>query len=105
MVPGLRAGHYLCLFGMHVLTPLVMDILQELLDESPDRNAGLSPALARLANCEKYLALKVNGTRHNIGVKYGILMAQLALAISGSERETVLAELVEILASRRQGNP
>ena len=29
VVPGLRAGHYLCLFGMHVLTPCVMDLLGE----------------------------------------------------------------------------
>ena len=27
VVPGLRAGHYLCLFGMHVLTPVIMEIL------------------------------------------------------------------------------
>ena len=27
IVPGLRAGHYLCFFGMHVLTPAVMEIL------------------------------------------------------------------------------
>jgi UTP--glucose-1-phosphate uridylyltransferase len=29
MVPGIRAGHYLCFFGMHVLTPAVMEILGE----------------------------------------------------------------------------
>ncbi len=27
VVTGLRAGHYLCFFGMHVLTPAVMDFL------------------------------------------------------------------------------
>ena len=27
VVPGLRAGNYLCFFGMHVLTPSVMEIL------------------------------------------------------------------------------
>src|SRR5689334_4515358 len=27
VVAGMRAGHYLCFFGMHVLTPLTMDIL------------------------------------------------------------------------------
>ncbi len=27
VIPGLRAGHYLCFFGMHVLTPAVMEIL------------------------------------------------------------------------------
>ncbi|KAJ3058848.1 hypothetical protein HK102_010290, partial [Quaeritorhiza haematococci] len=26
-VPGLRAGHYLCFFGMHVLTPTVFELL------------------------------------------------------------------------------
>ena len=29
IVPGLRAGHYLCFFGMHVLTPSVMAMLAE----------------------------------------------------------------------------
>ena len=29
-VPGLRAGHYLCFFGMHVLTPIVFELLDDL---------------------------------------------------------------------------
>src|SRR5256885_1931718 len=29
IVPGLRAGHYLCFFGMHVLTPTLMSILAD----------------------------------------------------------------------------
>ena len=29
IVPGLRAGHYLCFFGMHVLSPAVMNLLAE----------------------------------------------------------------------------
>jgi len=29
IVPGLRAGRYLCFFGMHVLTPMVMERLNE----------------------------------------------------------------------------
>ena len=29
MVPGLRMGYYLCFFGMHMLTPGVMDMLAE----------------------------------------------------------------------------
>ena len=27
MVPGIRAGYYLCFFGIHVLTPHVMEVL------------------------------------------------------------------------------
>ena len=29
IVPGLRAGYYLCSFGMHAFTPAVMDLLVE----------------------------------------------------------------------------
>src|SRR5260221_563785 len=29
IVPGLRAGHYLCFFGMHILTPTLMEILAD----------------------------------------------------------------------------
>lgn len=103
-VPGLRAGRYLCLFGMHVLTPLVMDILRDRVKNANGESIALTPALAELATRERYLATELDGTRYNIGVKYGILIAQLALALNGTERETVLAELVELLANRRQTN-
>jgi UTP--glucose-1-phosphate uridylyltransferase len=101
IVPGLRAGHYLCFFGMHVLTPAVMDLLEGLVN---DRNVTgpiqLSPALARLAGRERYLALEVQGQRYNIGLKYGLLFAQLALALDGHDREEILAQMVELLAAR-----
>ena len=35
LVPGIRAGYYLCFFGIHVLTPAVMDILGRKLADSP----------------------------------------------------------------------
>ena len=57
-------------------------------------------ALARLANKERYLAFEVPGRRYNIGVKYGLLNAQLALALSGVDRMEVLTQLVELLATR-----
>ncbi|HPA16372.1 MAG TPA: sugar phosphate nucleotidyltransferase [Verrucomicrobiae bacterium] len=99
-VPGLRAGHYLCLFGMHVLNPAIMDILRDAVARTAaDEKIGLSPALSELARRERYLALEVRGDRYNIGVKYGLLMAQLALALAGNDRDMVLAQLVEHLAS------
>jgi len=102
LVPGLRAGHYLCLFGMHVLTPLVLEILgRHVAAGAPP--VMLSPALAELAARERFLALEMNGTRYNIGVKYGMLVAQLALALAGSDREEILARLVELLAARYRG--
>jgi UTP--glucose-1-phosphate uridylyltransferase len=102
IVPGLRAGHYLCFFGIHVFTPTVFDLLAEQIVAAPPGSAvPLSPALARLAARERYLALEVQGRRYNIGVKYGLLVAQLALALDGVEREQVLAHLLELLAARK----
>jgi UTP--glucose-1-phosphate uridylyltransferase len=104
LVPGLRAGHYLCLFGMHALTPAVMEILGQALNgQAGGQPVTLSPALELLAQRERYLALELDGVRFNIGVKYGTMMTQLALALHGQDREDVLAGLVELLAGRHRG--
>jgi len=101
IVPGLRAGHYLCFFGMHVLTPAIMDILSDKVNEAGTRMpTQLSSALVKLAERERCLAFEVSGRRYNIGVKFGLLNAQLALALDGNDREEVLAQLVELLAQR-----
>ncbi|MGD0767044.1 MAG: sugar phosphate nucleotidyltransferase [Tepidisphaeraceae bacterium] len=100
IIPGLRAGHYLCFFGMHVLTPGVMELLAEVVKK--EAGLPLAAALDALARKERYLAIEVQGHRHNIGVKYGLLMAQLALALDGGERDEVLAQLVDLLAVRQR---
>lgn len=102
IVPGLRAGHYLCFFGMHVLTPGIMPLLEAQLAAAAGRSLALSPALAELATRERYLALEAAGHRYNLGLKYGMLRAQLALALEGADREEVLAQLVEVLAQRQK---
>ena len=108
-VPGLRAGYYLCFFGMHVLTPIVMQLLGEQVerqialsrrDGSNRVSITLSSALAELARRERYLAVEQTGARYDVGVKYGLLTAQLALALNGRDREEVLARLLELLAQR-----
>jgi UTP--glucose-1-phosphate uridylyltransferase len=104
IVPGLRAGHYLAFFGMHVLTPTAMDILGDLVDRSGGRGGvTLSAALQLLAQRERYLALEERAWRHDVGVRYGIVTAQLALALSGKDRAEVLSLLVELLADRELG--
>lgn len=101
-VPGLRAGHYLCFFGMHVLTPGVLEILGRQLHEAGAIGAvTLSGALAEHAARERYLALANLGSRYDVGGKYGILTAQLALAFGGVDRDEVQTALIELLASRR----
>jgi UTP--glucose-1-phosphate uridylyltransferase len=99
-VPGLRAGHYLCFFGMHVLTPTVMEILGRLLAGENSRGLPLSAALDELARRELYLALDQQAQRFDVGVKYGLLTAQMALALNGQDRDEVLARLLELLAQR-----
>jgi UTP--glucose-1-phosphate uridylyltransferase len=103
MVPGLRMGNYLCFFGMHVLTREVMDLLDEdLAAAGSDGRVMLSPALARLAGRERYLACELAGRRYDIGALHGLLHAQLALALSSPEREAILKLLVEVLADHVQ---
>ena len=101
MVPGLRVGHYLCFFGMHVLSPAVLEILAAHVRAAGDRGGvQLSTALAELAHRERYLALANLGRRYDIGATYGLLTAQMALALDGRDRDEVLAQLVELLALR-----
>jgi UTP--glucose-1-phosphate uridylyltransferase len=104
MVPGLRDGYYLCFFGMHVLSPAVMDLLARQVADLPEsRSIGFSPVLDELARSERYLALEAQGRRYPIDVRYGLLTAQLALGLGGSDREEVLATLCELLAQRQLG--
>jgi UTP--glucose-1-phosphate uridylyltransferase len=100
LIPGIRAGYYLCFFGIHVLTPLVMDILDRKLAEANGKPVTLVDALAELARQEQYLAVEDQGRRYNLGDQYGLLIAQLALALNGRDRSEVLSELVELLADR-----
>ncbi len=101
VVPGLRAGHYLCFFGMHVLTPSIFEILNDQLQSlEQGTSLALSAALARLARKERYLAAELNGARYDMGEKYGLWTAQLALGMSGRDREELLLRIVEMAAGR-----
>jgi len=105
IVPGLRAGHYLCFFGMHVLTPTVFDLLaRQIKTNGQQGRVTLSSALTQLAKREQYLALEKTDWRYDVGVKYGLLNAQLALALSGQDRGEVLSKLLELLALRDLGS-
>lgn len=103
VVPGLRSGQYLCFYGMHVLTPAVMDILEKKL--SAGGAVTLSDALGELAKQEQYMAMVLNGRRFDLGVKYGLFYAQLALALAGDDRDHVLGQLLEVIAAREMGTP
>lgn len=98
IVPGMRAGFYLCFFGLHVLDGEIFSLLDEQRAANPTAALGLSPALAALAARRRYLALKIAGRRYDVGADYGLLNAQLALSLGGRDRDLVLTQIVELLA-------
>ena len=100
IVPGLRAGHYLCFFGMHVLSPSIMQILAKNLENSHGNKISLTDALNELARKEQYLALEKNDWRFDMGTRYGLLKAQLAMALSGNDRDQVMSELLEFFVMK-----
>jgi UTP--glucose-1-phosphate uridylyltransferase len=89
---------------MHVLTPMVMERLSEMA-ASAKNGVALSSVLNSLAVRERYLALELQGRRYDIGLKYGLLTAQLALALDGRDRDEVLSNLVEMLALKGEAAP
>jgi UTP--glucose-1-phosphate uridylyltransferase len=104
IVPGLRAGHYLCFFGMHVLSPAIMQILDKNLKNSGENKIGLTEALNELAQKEQYLALEKNDWRFDMGTRYGLLKAQLALALNGNDRDQVMSELLEFFVMKNMNS-
>ena len=99
--PGLRFGHYLCFFGIHVLTPAVFELLEVQATDASSK-IELTPALDVLADRERYLAVEVDGARFDIGARWGLLQAQLALGLNGPERDRVLTLITELLLERER---
>ena len=88
-VPGLRAGHYLCFFGMHVLTPTVFTLLDELVKGDVREGGSIRlDGADTVAGRERYLARR-RGTRHNLGVKYRWSRRRIAVAMAGVDRERI----------------
>ena len=50
----------------------------------------MSPRLNIAIAGEKYLAVRVTGDRYDLGPRYGLLTAQLALALAGKDRAAAL---------------
>ena len=100
LVSGVRSGYYLCFSGIHVLTPAVMEILDRKLAEDAATRVTLVDALAVLARQEQYLAIEDDGRRYDLGATYGLLIAQLALALNGRNRAEVLTQIMELLVDR-----
>lgn len=101
IVPGLRAGHYLCFVGTHILSATAMELLdRHVHTAAADGSIQLSPVLNELALRERFLAVETPGRRYPLDTRYGLLYAQLALAMAGPDREAILTGLCDLLATR-----
>ncbi len=99
MIPGIRQGNYLGTFGIHALTPAIFGLLRAREKTlAPAAKLGLTEALAQLGSRERYLALEVEGHRVDIEGPFGLLRAQLALALHGPLREEALHSMLEEVA-------
>lgn len=99
ITPGLRSGRYLGYFGMHVLTPMAWSCMHDIMKDPSLERPTLSDAADKFPQRGKYLAFQIKGKRFNIGFQYGVLIAQLAIGLSGRDRDFLLTELVELLAT------
>jgi UTP--glucose-1-phosphate uridylyltransferase len=104
--PGLRAGYYLCFFGMHIFKPAIFDFLSEAVESNAnkDGNILLTPFQQQLAQTDKYLALEMKGNRHDTSKKLGLLQAQIALGLAGCNKDEVLSSIVQIFAESAKRN-
>jgi UTP--glucose-1-phosphate uridylyltransferase len=90
---------YLGFFGIHALTPLIFERLRRCERAlSSSQPLGLTEALATFGPCEKYLALEVRGQRIDLEGPFGMLRAQIALALHGPRRDEVMALMLEEVA-------
>lgn len=105
--PGLRSGEYLCFFGMHIFTPALFDCLGYLIahDLREHGEFQLTAAQVLLAEREPYLAFEAQGDRYDMGVPFGLVETQLALALNSPMREEMLASLIRILADQGRHTP
>jgi UTP--glucose-1-phosphate uridylyltransferase len=98
--PGLRAGYYLCFFGIHIFQPSLLEYLSNELKTNPGNTVLLAPVQQKLAQSEKYLAMEIKGRRYDTSKRLGLLQAQIALGLAGQMRDELLTTLIQTIADQ-----
>lgn len=90
-IEGMPEGRYGSHFGMHVFSPAIFEVLDEMI--RADRREGgefqLTTAQDVLCRQEQYEGVLMDGLRYDIGTPVGLLEAQMALALSSPLRDEV----------------
>jgi UTP--glucose-1-phosphate uridylyltransferase len=98
--PGLPMGTYLGHFGMHIFSPRIFDSLEYLIksDLRQDGEIQLTAAQEHLrAQTDRYWAVVVHGQRYDTGIPFGLVEAQMALALGGVHRAEFCEAMVRIM--------
>ena len=102
---GLRRGIYLCFFGMHVFTPTIFDCLEHHIRNNIRLRGEIQLTTAQkvLSEQERYVAFECVGERYDMGIPFGLVETQIALALHSPMRDEILASLVRIIARNDLG--
>jgi UTP--glucose-1-phosphate uridylyltransferase len=104
---GLARGEYLCFFGAHVMPPELMELLGHRVRLGLRERAGfqLTSGFEMLREVGLYLAVEVNGARYDMGMPFGLIQTQLALALHSPMQRQVMAWLPNLLTMAEPGVP
>jgi len=103
VTPGLPRGQFLCHFGMHVLSPAIFDCLEDLIKNGIRVRGEIQLTTAQqmlLDRLGKYYCCELTGDRYDTGVPFGLMEAQVALALAGIYRVEIVESLARLLAQQ-----
>lgn len=104
---GVKRGYYLCFFGMHVFPPSIFECLEHHITNNL-REKGeiqLTSSQEMLRAKERYVAVETVGERYDMGVPFGYVETQAALALNGVDRTEMLSALLRIVAKSAASEP
>ena len=99
VTPGLPPDQFLCFFGMYVITPPVFERLDRHVKEDV-RERGeiqLTGALQAVVEERGAIAYEADGHRYDMGIPFGYVETQFALALHSNQREQIIRSLQQIL--------
>lgn len=108
VTPGLPDGRFLGHFGMHVFSAAIFEALEHHIRDNIRERGEIQLTSAQewlRARDGRYLALRTRGLRYDMGIPYGLMETQLALALESVHRPAVVEFLIRELARHHPAQP
>lgn len=103
--PELPLDTYLCFFGLHILGPSVFQHLQHNIENDIREKGEFQFTAAQeqiRASGERYLAVELNGIRHDTGAPYGYVETQIALGSRSVYKDRLAEDMIHYLEVARK---